>query len=45
MKVILDVELIEDKNGSVKIKLKTGFGDPIIIVHNDYVQFVAPAGA
>lgn len=35
---IFVVEVVEEHESSSRLRLKTGYGDPVILVHNDAVK-------
>lgn len=40
MKVLIEAELVEKKDGAVRVRLVTGFGDPVVLVDEGRLQFV-----
>lgn len=38
MKLLIDVDVLETHESSYRLALKTGFGDPVVLVHKNRAQ-------
>lgn len=40
MKLLIEVDVLETHESSYRLRVKTGYGDPVILVHKDAAKLV-----